>query len=250
MLSIKNPAKPLDRHERPVYIGLLLCGDVHDALQPRFGNYAQCLIKRLQLDVKGIRVKSWQVWKGELPENVMQADAYLVSGSPASVYDTEPWIERLGSFLRFAHQARRRLLGICFGHQMIHQALGGRVEPASGWGLGLYPVQLYQKLACLPDTESIALYAMHRDQVVIPAEGFEHLGGSEFCPYYLMRHTNRVLTLQGHPEFTREFFSQFLKVAEAKFDARSVIQAKKGMQVVDDSDLTCQLLNHFLLNIN
>lgn len=220
---------------------------MHNALQTRFGNYGHCLIRRLQLDHPGTSVRIWQAWKGDLPANVLEADAYLVSGSPASVFDREPWIARLEHFIRNAHRARRRLLGICFGHQMIHHALGGRVERASGWGLGAYPVHLYQPVAGLPDSGTVSIYAMHRDQVITPAPGFEHLAGSDFCPYYLMRHTNRVMTIQGHPEFTRDFFYRFLDVAENRFDANAVVQARSNIPDTDDSEATCRLLNHFLL---
>jgi GMP synthase-like glutamine amidotransferase len=234
--------------QRSVRIGLLLCGDVHTALQPVFDNYAGCLIERLQLQSAQFEVRTWHAWKGELPDNVMEADAYLVGGSPASVFDREPWIDRLGSFIRHAHSARRRLLGICFGHQMIHQALGGRVDRAdAGWGLGIYPIHLRRQIAGLSHKKPVALYAMHRDQVVTPAEGFEHLGGSEFCPYYLMGHTDRVLTIQGHPEFTPDFFGEFLKIAESRFDEKTVAQARLGMLGADDSEAVCQMLNGFLL---
>jgi len=236
--------------QRPTRVGLLLCGDVHDALQSGFGDYAQCLVRRLRLDNPGAEIRTWRAWKGDLPDDVRDADAYLVSGSPASVFDREHWIERLGSFIRDAHSAQRRLLGICFGHQMIHKALGGQVERAGRWGLGIYPVHLYQRIAGLPDSRPVALYAMHQDQVVEPAEGFELLGGSEFCPYYLMRHTDRVLTIQGHPEFTRDFFHQFLNVAEAKFDGKALAQARRQMRDADDGDAACQLLSHFLLGIH
>ncbi len=250
MLSSRTPCRWQGTQQPPARVGLLLCGDVHDALQSRFGDYAQCLVKRLRLDNPGAEIRTWRAWKGELPDDVWDADAYLVSGSPASVFDREHWIERLGGFIRSAHSAHRRLLGICFGHQMIHQALGGHVERAAGWGLGIYPVRLYRRIAGLPDSRPVALYAMHRDQVVTPAEGFELLGGSTFCPYYLMRHTDRVLTIQGHPEFTGDFFHQFLNVAEAKFDSNALAQARREIRGSDDSDATCQLLNQFLLGIN
>lgn len=250
MLSSRTPGRRQNTQQRPIRIGLLLCGDVHDDLQPGFGNYQNCLVKRLQLDNSGAEIRTWRAWKGELPGDVRDADAYLVSGSPASAFDREHWIEQLGRFIRGAHSAHRRLLGICFGHQIIHQALGGRVERAEGWGLGLYAVQQHQRITGLPDSRPIVLYAMHRDQVVVPAEGFELLAGSKFCPYYLMRHTNRVLTIQGHPEFTRDFFHQFLNVAEAKFDEKALAHARRTMRDSDDGEVTCQMLKHFLLGMN
>lgn len=229
-------------------LGLLLCGDVHTALQPMFDNYAGCLIERLQLRNAHIEVRLWHAWKGELPDKVTDADAYLVGGSPASVFDRERWIDQLGSFIRQAHSARRRLVGICFGHQMIHHALGGRVERAdAGWGLGIYPINLSRQIAGLSSKNSVALYAMHQDQVITPAEGFELLGGSEFCPHYMMSHADRVLTIQGHPEFTHNFFAEFLKLAESRFDEKSVARARLGMLGADDGEAVCQMLNGFVL---
>lgn len=249
MSFINGLTRQNNTQQRPISIGLLLCGDLHLALQPVFGNYAQCLVNKFQLQGVQVEIKVWRVWQNELPDSVMEADAYVVSGSSASVFDNESWIDRLGDFICRAHNKNRRLLGICFGHQMIHHALGGKVERASaGWGLGIYPIKLYRKITSLPQCDSIALFAMHRDQVIVPAEGFDHLGGNEFCPYYLLSQTDRVLTIQGHPEFTCHFFNAFLTVAGTKFDAHTVVQARLSMQENDDSDAICRLVNDFLLD--
>jgi len=235
--------------QQPIIVGLLLCGDVHLALQPEFGSYAKCLINEFQLQGKQVTIKTWQVWQNEIPDSIMEADVYVVSGSSASVFDNEPWIKRLSDFICRAHSKNRRLLGICFGHQMIHHALGGKVERAPvGWGLGIYPIKLYHKITGLSQYDSISLFAMHRDQVIVPADGFDLLGGNEFCPYYLLSQANGVFTLQGHPEFTRRFFNAFLTVAENKFDAHTVAKARLSMQKNDDSDVVCRLVNDFILN--
>lgn len=89
---------------------------------------------------------------------------------------------------------------------------------------------------------------MHRDQVIVPADGFDLLGGNEFCPYYLLSQASGVFTIQGHPEFTRHFFNAFLTVAENKFDAHTVAKARLSMQKDDASDVVCRLVNNFLLD--
>ncbi|MDY0249279.1 MAG: type 1 glutamine amidotransferase [Pseudomonas sp.] len=248
MPSISRHLQLAHPKQRPIRIGLLLCGNVHAALQPVFGSYEHCLINKLQLHGRHVEIKVWRAWQNELPYSVAEADAYVVSGSPASVLDREYWIDLLGAFIRRAHSANRRLLGICFGHQMIHHALGGKVARAStGWGLGVYSIQLYHKITSLASCESIALFAMHRDQVIVPAEGFDHLGGNAFCPYYLLSHTDNILTIQGHPEFTRHFFDAFLTVTATQFDANTVTNARLSMQKNDDSDVICGVINRFLL---
>ena len=229
-------------------IGLLLCGETPEALQPEFGTYADCLTKRFQLYGSQAQVRSWHVWQGEMPDDVLAADAYVVGGSPASVMDRAVWIDRLSGFIRQAHRARRRLLGICFGHQVIHHALGGMVERAAGgWGLGVYPVQVCHSLPGLAPRKTLTLPAMHRDQVVRPAMGLRRYAGTDICPYYLMGHTTKILTIQGHPEFTTDFLRAFLHVARDRFDVDVLARATSSLKTPTDSLAMCQAINRFLL---
>lgn len=236
------------RQQGPLRIGLLLCGDTPETLQPRFGSYADCLIQRFQLTGPRIHVRTWRAWHGELPDHIHAADAYVVGGSPASVLDQEDWIERLGAFIRQAHRAEKRLLGICFGHQLIHHALGGKVSRAAkGWGLGVYSVDLDHPMPGLAPRKAIALRAMHRDQVVRPAFGLARYAGTDFCPYYLTGRANSVLTVQGHPEFTSDFFHAFLYEIRSRFDDDEFGRAVSSLEKPTDSQVVCQSINQFLL---
>ena len=226
-------------------IGLLLCGDTPEALQPKFGTYAECLVQRFQLGAARIRV--WHVHKGELPRDIGEADTYLVGGSPASVFDQHEWIAQLTGFIRRAHVGKRRLAGICFGHQIIHHALGGRVERAAqGWGLGVYSVGLTRKLSKLPIRQNLSLPAMHQDQVVQPAPGLNRYAGSSFCPNYLTGRKGRVLTLQGHPEFTIPFLDAFLSVISHRFEPHVLESARSSLLLPEDSTGMRRVMRDFL----
>lgn len=238
-------AQGISPQEHRARIGLLLCGDTPEALQAEFGTYAECLVRMFRLGQA--RIKVWNVHKGELPRDTHEADAYLVGGSPASVLDRHDWILRLGAFLRRAHAAKRRLAGICFGHQIIHHALGGRVERAAqGWGLGVYSVGLSRKMPGLPVRQNLSLPAMHQDQVVYPAPGLDRYAGSDFCPNYLTGQEGRVLTLQGHPEFTIPFLDAFLSAISHRFAPHLLQSARASLHQPADSTGMRRVMRDFL----
>lgn len=146
----------------------------------------------------------FRVTEGELPTAQTACDAYLVTGSPAGVYDHAPWIAPLADFLRVRYAAGQKLVGICFGHQLLAHALGGHAERSTnGWGMGLRRFTLTQQRSWMvPAVEQGQLYFCHQDQVVrLPAQA-EHLGGDTFCPNTVFAIGDQVLGIQGHPEFT------------------------------------------------
>jgi GMP synthase-like glutamine amidotransferase len=81
--------------------------------------------------------RGFEVAQGELPASPDVCDAYVITGSPRGVYDDDPWIAELSVFIREAYGAGKKLIGICFGHQILAHALGGQVEKSEkGLGLG------------------------------------------------------------------------------------------------------------------
>lgn len=134
------------------------------------------------------------------PPDLGACDAYLITGSPLGVHDTAEWIAYLMDFVRQAHAQQKPMVGICFGHQLIAQALGGQVEYA-GWLLGLKGFTLLQKCAWMPpDIQSCQLYHVNKDQVTSLPPDALHLGTSELCPYSMYTIGKHILGIQGHPE--------------------------------------------------
>lgn len=156
----------------------------------------------------------YDVERGEYPEDIDDVDAYLITGSKASVYEDEPWIETLMEFVRELHDRRKKLIGICFGHQLIAQALGGRTEKsAKGWGTGLH-THRFTTLPAWHDQgdADLDILVSHQDQVVENAPGAIVLASSDFCENAVSQIGDHIITFQGHPEFVRDYSRAIMEV--------------------------------------
>lgn len=151
----------------------------------------------------------YRVTEGEFPADVHACDAYLVTGSPQGVYDPEPWIPALADFLRRSYAAGIKLVGICFGHQLLAHTLGGHAEKAAGgWGMGLRRFEIVAAPPWMaPALPHGQLYFCHQDQVVRLPPAAQRLAGDAFCPNALFAIGDQVLGIQGHPEFSTDFMA-------------------------------------------
>ena len=192
----------------------------------------------------------WELASGaaELPGSLDGHDAYIVTGSSNAVYDELPWLEELFAFIRRLHAAEKPTLGVCFGHQAVAQALGGKVEKAAGgWGLGVRPVPFFGRRPWMPASAKppvVHLLHSHQDQVVEPPRGVETLAGDRFCPHACMAAGNHLITVQGHPEFDRDF-------VRAKIDALAGelpdggARALRSLDIPDDGALFARWIRRF-----
>ncbi len=139
----------------------------------------------------------------ELPD-AATCEAVLITGSPFGVYDDPPWIEPLRGFIRAAADAMVPMVGICFGHQIIADALGGDVRKSEkGWGVGRHTYEITQKPEWMGDAEAtFALAVSHKDQVITPPPNVRTLAHSAHTDHALLVYEDApILTMQGHPEF-------------------------------------------------
>ena len=182
-------------------LAILETGRPPGTLAEEFGDYPAMFAEMLG---PGFEIETFDVQAGELPDPDAH-DAVLITGSPAGVYDPHPWIEPLLEFIRSAKDSR--MVGVCFGHQAMAQALGGRVEKSDkGWGAGLHRYQIVRQEPWMDGTNSIADPASHQDQVVVQPPGTEVTAASDFTPYAGLAWTDRpAISFQFHPEFSPAF---------------------------------------------
>ena len=148
-------------------------------LAERFGDYPDMFERLLGLGP----MDRFDVERSHFPAAPQDYDAYLITGSPAGVYDPLPWIAELMSFLQAA-KGQAALVGICFGHQAMAQAFGGQViKSPKGWGAGLHAYEVRAREPWMDDVGQIVLPASHQDQVVAPPPGAEVIASSAFTPF-------------------------------------------------------------------
>ena len=197
---------------KPIKLGILQCDSVLEQYQPQFGNYPQMITELFHAIDPTIEIHHYDVQHNRYPRNINECDAYITTGSKASVYDDEIWIHKLEDYIRALHAAEKKLIGICFGHQLIAQALGGKTaNAAQGWGVGVHSNQIVHQATWMePYQTTIDLVVSHKDQVIdLPAEAIL-IARNDFCPHAAFQIGDHFLTVQGHPEFSKDYSSALM----------------------------------------
>ncbi|MBX8503061.1 amidotransferase [Pseudomonas lijiangensis] len=163
-----------------------------------------------------VQLSVYNVVQGIYPPDDERFDAYLVTGSKADSFGTDPWIQTLKVYLLKLYERGDKLLGICFGHQLLALLLGGKTERATqGWGVGIHHYQLADPQPWMtPAIDKLTLLISHQDQVTVLPENATVIASSDFCPYAAYHINHQVLCFQGHPEFIHEFSRSLLDLRQ------------------------------------
>lgn len=197
-------------------IGLLQCGHVMPALAERHGDYPD-LFKRF-LAPFDVDITTYDATSGVLPADPAEQDGWLISGSTDSTYDDRPWIPPLEVLVRSIVDEGRPVVGICFGHQIVAQALGGRVErSAAGWGIGGHDYEVVVPHSWTGTATRARMIASHQDQVSVLPDGAEVFLRTDHCPNAGFTVGDDVMTIQPHPEFERDLSREITGARAAIF---------------------------------
>lgn len=203
-------------------IGVLKTGNVNAKLVDTYGQYPDMFGAMLAAVDPRLSVFGVDVVGGEMPDAVDAADGWIITGSRHGAYDDLPWIAPLKAFLRDVLAARVPVIGVCFGHQILAEAMGGRVEKfAGGWALG---VEDYESLVVPGWAETVGAgwrgHAIHQDQVVAQPPGSTLLARSPFCACAALAYGDPAapdaISVQPHPEMSAQFVNDLI---DARLDS-------------------------------
>lgn len=184
---------------------VLLCAEDTEYVKKVYGGYLKVFMDLLEEEGEVWEV--YRVSKGELPaDDIVQIyDGFVVTGSCSDAHGDDAWINNLVDFLRRLHELRKKVLGICFGHQVLSRALGGKSGRAiNGWDIGVTCVHPSPSLNKLLVPPHFPVIQCHRDEVSELPPFVEVIARSEKTGIEMFRCGDHIMGIQGHPEYSKD----------------------------------------------
>ncbi|XP_022726901.1 gamma-glutamyl peptidase 5-like [Durio zibethinus] len=188
---------------------LLLCADDSDYVKKMYGGYHGVFAGMLAEEGE-----TWDVFKvanGEFPddEEISDFDGFVISGSCSDAHGDDAWICRLIALLNKLDSLKKKVLGICFGHQILSRALGGKTGRAiSGWNIGLTTIHLSSSssklFSSLKIPTTLSLIECHQDEVQELPPKAELIAWSEKTGVEMFIYGDHMMGIQGHPEYNKD----------------------------------------------
>ena len=196
----------------------------------RLADAFESLLRRAGADWE---IEAFNTIRGEYPESFNSFDAVLLTGSRADAFSDEPWVVELRRRVMALLEQRKKIIGVCFGHQLLGVCLGAKVGRApQGWGAGRMDYDWHAPSPGQGEAAgALSLLASHRDQVLELPAGATLLASSDFCPVAAFSVDDHVLSVQAHPEMDEIVLGNLIKkrrtlLGEDKYAA--------GMQSLQD----------------
>ncbi len=225
-------------------IGLLVCDEVSAEYQSNFGDYPEIF----QALFPHYEFEFYAVYKNEFPISVLDCEIYMATGSSHSVYEDVDWIHQTKAFIREIYARNLFFIGFCFGHQLMAEALGGKVEKSSdGWCVGIHQFSIFNiKDWMRPAKTKVSFLMMCQDQVIVLPKNGVCLGGNKACPNAIIQVGKRMMSIQGHPEFSKAYVQTLMKDRVNRIGAEKVKKGIASLTLSIDLELFRDWVEEFL----
>ena len=229
---------------------IIQTGGVPPSLRDRFGPYPAMFQRMFDEAGEPFEYETVAVYEDAPFPDAAGLEGIIITGSAAGVYDTHyAWMEPLRHFIRAAYAARTPMLGVCFGHQIMADALGGDVRKSEkGWGLGRHTYAVKSRPAFLgTEAPALRIACSHQDQVITPPAEAEVFLASAFTPNAgLVYRNGAAISLQPHPEFDDAYTLALAELRRGKAPDEVVDTAVSSLTTASDSKETAGYLGAFL----
>ncbi|MBO9450006.1 type 1 glutamine amidotransferase [Tropicibacter sp. R16_0] len=221
-------------------IGILITGHAPDALIGKTGDYDKIFARLLSGHGHDFDFAAYAVVDNEFPNSAEDCDGWLLTGSKHGAYEDHDWIPPLEQLIRDIHARGLPMIGVCFGHQIIAQALGGKVEKFSGgWAIGPTEYDYGDR--------RMTMNAWHQDQVTELPDGATVLAGNDFCKNAVLAYGDTIWTVQPHPEFDNEFVDGLIKARGRGLVPDTILDAAESRltDTIDSPQIAREMADFF-----
>ena len=221
-----------------MHIAILEAGRTNPDMPAKFPNYPEMFETLFSKQINRLRFRFsvLPVIDSVFPKSINEYDGYLVTGSAYGVYDNVSFIPRLMDLIYKIYTSGKPIVGICFGHQILAQALGGNAKKHDhGWGIGTMPIEIVNKVDWIPsEIRHLNVIHVHQDQVIDLPPNAIRLAKSDFCKNAAFVIEKQVLAIQGHPEFTAEYTNALINIRQDKIGKQKSAEARISLKKPHD----------------
>lgn len=229
-------------------LGILQTDSVLPQFRDHYGDYPDMFQSLFLRAAPSLSFAVFNVVAGHYPDQVHECDAYVITGSKASVYDNETWIKTLGDYTKELNRHNKKLVAVCFGHQLIAEVFGGKTEKSpKGWGVGVHTINVVADKTWLqPHKQTLNVVVSHQDQVTRLPDDAELIATSDFCEYSMFQLGENIITIQGHPEFSKDYSRNMMQYRAEKIGEKKLNNGIESLNKPVDDLLLSQYLLAFL----